>query len=78
MKLKTGADSTRGSTPRTPAAPRSTEWAPLSASARPSGLTSIRRRSLPVGPDDYKKIDPEKLAVNSKSICARSIAAASG
>jgi hypothetical protein len=34
--------------------------------------------SLPVGPDDYKKIDPEQLAVNLKWTFARSIVAASG
>ena len=34
--------------------------------------------TLPVGPDDYKKIDPEKLAENSKWTCARSTTAASG
>ncbi len=37
-------------------------WAPSSASARPSGLTSTTAAYPPVGPDDYKKIDPEKLA----------------
>ena len=61
MKLKIGCTAPE-STSRTPAVPRSADSAPSSASARPSGRTSIRRRRSPVGPDDHKKIDPERLA----------------
>ena len=60
MKLKIGP--TRKFRASTPAVPHSTAWAPSSASAIPSGLTSTRRIPFPVGPDDYKKIDPKKLA----------------
>ena len=79
MKLKTGPGPAELESSRTPAALRSTAWAHSSAPAKRSGPTSIRRHTLPVGPDDYKKIDPKKLAAELEvDMCAGQLAAASG
>ena len=70
MKLKTGVDPTRRISSKTPAVPRSTAWAPLSASAGPSGLTSTRRHRSPSTPRPTRRSIPRSSRKNSKWTCA--------